>query len=1233
MSTDDYDDYRDDEYREDDYRPPRHRSARDESRQEYADDPRDEADDYHGSRSQHHERRAEPPRRRRPEREPRQEREAPPRRRRRFRRSRTDEVLKPNPWPLRGGILLAGAAVVVWLAPWIVGHTPLLGVALRSITSDVRGTVTARSASLGWWSPVVLHQVELRDRDGHLVGRAERLTGETALLNLLTNPNRLSRVRLDRPEFQVVLTASGSNVEDVLANYLSSDEPPSGSALGFAVEAGQVELVDEPTGRRWQISGVDANGRWPGNTTEPLELKLTGRVVPDTQTAPQAAAGEMEMTLTVPAALAPAAQQQGEFQLKTNAFPLELVEAALRRTPYASRWAGTAKAVVNCQWNSAGNAPSRRIQAEIDATKLTLAGAWLGPDELRLERLHAPGTITWVGDRLQVEQLALDCELGEVAYQGTIDTAQGLWTSLAKQTYELRGRLDLSRLAAALPNSIRVREGTQVTDGVAQIEIVSRPGPEGQNWKGKLETSNLVAVSQGRQLTWEKPIQLTFQGRDTRSGIVLDHLLCQSSFLELEAAGSPEYLSLSSSYNLEQLAQELSRFYDLGDLKFSGDGWTHCTWRQDAQGRFTADGEIQVRDFQLVRNGAHPWREDNLLIFVETAGLTAKRQLSTLEKTQLTFESGEDQLVARLDQPLREVKRDTLWPLVIELKGELARWLPRLEPWLGDLPDHDLHGQTRLTAQARYQAGSLEISRADATVAQLKYQGAGWHVDEPQVQLSGQGRWDTPKQRFEMDQATLRSAALNIDASDIRWTSADNGLPQLTGSLAYVGDLNRLQAWRNDPAQPLDWNLAGQIGGQANIRRTGGVTTARLTGQIDNLVASDGQGQPWQEPRVRLAASGQWDQPAQRLALQRLEVESNALRCTAQGELTELDTRRNLTLDGRLDYDAEALRPLIQRWAGTQLALGGRQSEQFSLKGPLRTLGQPQPIGGGNAPPPVDDWAWIRGLEGQLGFGWQWAELYGFRANAGRLRATLRDGVATIDPLSLALSEGKLNLAGRLRLTPAPAELTIDKGLLADRVRVSPQLCAEWLKYVAPMLADVSTATGTFSVRVDGCRLPIDDPGRGDASGHLLVHNLEIGTSPLVQELALLWNRSTTVRLQQESDIQFRMVDGRIYHRDLALVFPDATIRTYGSVGLDESLAIMAEMPVPPKWIGNNRLGEALRNQTIRVPIGGTLSQPKLDRQALDQVTAQLLQNTGGTMLFNEIGRQLDRIIQPPKQR
>jgi hypothetical protein len=96
-----------------------------------------------------------------------------------------------------------------------------------------------------------------------------------------------------------------------------------------------------------------------------------------------------------------------------------------------------------------------------------------------------------------------------------------------------------------------------------------------------------------------------------------------------------------------------------------------------------------------------------------------------------------------------------------------------------------------------------------------------------------------------------------------------------------------------------------------------------------------------------------------------------------------------------------------------------------------------------------------------------------------------------------------------------------------------------------------------------------------------------------------------------------------VYHKDLELIFPDITIRSSGSVGVsDQSLDIMVQMPVPPKWqAGNTMLSQAMKNQTISVPLRGTLAKPTLDQKILADLTRQFMQKAAGNVIEGELNR------------
>ena len=236
----------------------------------------------------------------------------------------------------------------------------------------------------------------------------------------------------------------------------------------------------------------------------------------------------------------------------------------------------------------------------------------------------------------------------------------------------------------------------------------------------------------------------------------------------------------------------------------------------------------------------------------------------------------------------------------------------------------------------------------------------------------------------------------------------------------------------------------------------------------------------------------------------------------------------------------------------------------------------------------------------------------------------MANGVAQIEPLDVAVSGGRVRLAPRVQLTSEPMELTLPKGPLVQKVQINPEMCGSALQYIAPVLAGVTTAQGAFSIDLDDCRIPIGDLRKANIVGRITVHSVVIGPGPMIRELAMFMSREAPAQLQRESVVPFQMVNGRVYHKDLELQFPDITIRSSGWVGLDQKHGHHGRDARAAEVAGrHHRAGQAVRNQTIVVPLRGTLSKPALDQKVMQQLTGQFMQKAAGNVIEGELNRLL----------
>lgn len=199
----------------------------------------------------------------------------------------------------------------------------------------------------------------------------------------------------------------------------------------------------------------------------------------------------------------------------------------------------------------------------------------------------------------------------------------------------------------------------------------------------------------------------------------------------------------------------------------------------------------------------------------------------------------------------------------------------------------------------------------------------------------------------------------------------------------------------------------------------------------------------------------------------------------------------------------------------------------------------------------------------------------------------------------------RLNFAGGLQRSPQAGRgpiAIVEPGKLIDQVELTPEMCDDLLKYIAPVLSDATRTAGRFSIELtDEARIPLDAPEEGRLQGEFSIHSIDVAPGPLARELAQVLKFPSTIRLADESIVRFELIDGRMHHANLKFGLPRLWVETHGSVGLDQTLDLVAEVPLAGLAAEDAPLREALSQQTLRIPIGGTLAEPKIDVDAMKQ--------------------------------
>ncbi|MGD0654904.1 MAG: DUF748 domain-containing protein [Thermoguttaceae bacterium] len=1121
-------------------------------------------------------------------------------------------------WTWRLGLFLIVMAVLAWFLPAIVVNTPMLGWIVRKASGGLKCSISIQSVSLGWLSPITVKGVAIRDEQNHVMFEVEKISSDKSLLAILRNYTQLGCFRVEKPTVTLVLRDGGSNVEDLLANFKSETPEKKSSAnvaIDLAVADGTVTIIDQSTKQSWRIDKVNADFNMPSDAAQAMTLKASAEVADARQP------GKLAADVSIISSPDDKSKASGNIAVQSENLPLAAAQSFVARYLTHARLDGRLNCKIHAVWGGEEAKEKTAVQYDLSADQFLFAAEMLKTDCVQLTQFRAGGEISILTAGFDIGKTTVQCDLGNFSVSGNMNQC------------ELAGNVDIARLAAMLPNTLHIRKETQITSGQVQLalSLKQQPTADGQNGAvlhGQIAAGNLVATENGRQFAWPNPITLMLDAHDTAQGPVVDSLQCESDFLKIHAAGTSDNLAASLSLNLKELGDQLGKFIDLENVQLAGDGFGNVNWRRDPQRQFTADAELQLHNLQVVLPDKQPWREENLLLYCSAKGKTDATADTRLDAAAVNIQAGDDRLTAQLLQPVADMKQGGIWPVRVLMQGQLRNWTARAASFL-PLSNWRLSGAVDLDVQATVSKDGVNIGQAKIHATQFALTSPYINMQEPELELTAAGSWDQRQYRLQLAPAALATTSLAVQADNFLMTMPQNGPFEISGTVKYQGDLGRLSQWFVDHAKQPTWAMGGQFVGNLQFKQAADLVKIEAAADVNNLAVADSSGGKFQEPLIRLSARGDYENKTGTIRLEQAQIASSFLAAAVAGRYTQsglekdtdkrgpppssppssLSSSPQADFNGQFNYDLDRLCGLLRPYLGQNIRFVGREASGASWRGPLTLT-----AGSANA-----------------GLKWDSADVYGFQVAPGEIKPVLADGVLRIEPAELAVSQGKVYLAPKVRLSPQPMELTLPPGPLVRQVQINPRMCAFFLKFIAPVLADVTSAQGSFSIDMEGCRIPLSDPAKGEFAGRFIIHSIEIGPGPLIRELAVLMGRETPAKLRREGVVPFQMANGRIYHKDLELIFPDFTIRTYGSVGLDQTLAIMTEMPVPPKWLENNPLAASLKNQTIRIPIAGTLQKPQLDRAVMDQLSRQFIKNAAKNMLEDGLNKGLDQLFKQQK--
>ena len=1055
----------------------------------------------------------------------------------------------------------------------------------------------------------------------------------------------------------------------------------------FVVNTDQQVKVEETP----YLAGMNITVNRPGPRTEPVlvegnwQEKLA-------ENAGSSKPAEIAFTASVVNADQPDASRSGSLKFKSQFFDLKQLTPMVQAFSPGAYIDGISNSEMEVKWSGTKEAPRFTVKGNWEAAPFVFSAPELiGNDELSTDYAKGNLDLMAADGVLYFKQAEAESQLGKLALQGKInlkdlqheDRRERL-AGLLSSRLKLTGDLDLAEAARQLPETVHLKPGMRITSGNVNFEL-SNYNPQkpeeaaDQTWLVALKTSDLTGVNQGREIRWQQPIELLMRVRREAEQFEIESLRCASDFLKLSGSGNARDLKIQLEADLDLLSQHLEQFVDLQAVALKGKLKGEVDFQIENE-NWKTQSYLTFQNLQLAAPDRRGWSEPKLELTIDGAGTTDEKQLH-VERFIVTLLAGEDSFQAKLKAPTtieRQAEADQkqqVLPFQVQLRGKIASWADRVRP-LGS-QDLELGGNVQFSSAISIGDEYVAHENTTLDLTNLHIASPSLWIDEPQAELKTAGSWDGKHKTLKLATLAWRSdaVAVNGEGIEVQLPHAEVTTPSLDGKLAFNGDLHQMTSWFQNPAEPPTQKYYGNIQGQANVvvndqgRMANWRTTikdfaieaprrpdTRVTKEPIASQRNPGWVISWQEPEIRIEGDTRQSLQEDTVALNQMSIHSDMLDLTAKGKIDNWSTTRNIRLAGEVTYDWENLTPLLRSKLGPDVQIVGRETRPFNLNGPLGSPQsdeveavaldniQPRPLYPNTRPLFVPTTRY-QDLTGEAGIGWEQANIRGLTSGKTTIEARIKDGQIHITPIDLQVSGGRLRLAPIIRLDVKPAALVFGKGEVIDRFQFTPEMTRNSLRFVAPMIANSTSIQGQFSLSQDYAIIPLDEPALGEARGAMSIQSARVGPGPLFDALAgkidqvlAMININRDRRLigpdaifmqVNNQTVQYHMIDGRVYHSPFQVNMKGITITTTGSVGLDESLDLVAEVGftnmLPQD--SDKPLIKALLSRPLKLPIGGTLKKPKVDMSSVGNYAKQMGVNALDAVLGGGIGSQIQSLF------
>lgn len=262
---------------------------------------------------------------------------------------------------------------------------------------------------------------------------------------------------------------------------------------------------------------------------------------------------------------------------------------------------------------SQGNAPlgegiingSLRISGEANSTigitgnlqghKIQLHGGPLKSDTPTINNIAIDFDVQKNATELEIKNVEIHSPFIKGVLSGSLSNEQ-------LQALSANAQINVAEILSQFPATLSLQDEVRVSKGIIDIKADASSSGSATAFDANIHLNQLTGSTGGKNISWEKPVDIIVQGNLKDEVITLDRLAVDSSFLQATGSGDAGAMTIQVAADIGAALKELEKFVQLGGWASKGKLDLDLGISSTSKNIRDITGNLKVADFELIHD-------------------------------------------------------------------------------------------------------------------------------------------------------------------------------------------------------------------------------------------------------------------------------------------------------------------------------------------------------------------------------------------------------------------------------------------------------------------------------------------------------------------------------------------------------------------------------------------------------------------------------------------------------